>query len=85
MRPVIERLGKLYQANPTAEGGEQHDHAWYIGETLAACGGYELMWSVFQAIERCHGPSGAAWLDRAWSGIDVDGIVLWVTDKSSWD
>jgi len=85
IEPVVARLSSIYELASAPEGGPVDDRvsdraltpAWCIGETLAACGGYDLMWLAFKAVEERNGPACAEWLDRAWDGITIPGLVLW--------
>lgn len=85
MKPVVERLATLYEAAGArmASDGEVNQPVWCIGETLAACGGYDLMWLAFQMTERIYGTDAAGWVDRSWDGIAIPGVVLWAGDYSS--
>lgn len=83
IQSVVERLIALHamslrQSEAGSYTPSEPTAAWCIGETLAACGGYELMWLVFKAFEEREGPACAVWLDRSWHGIDIPGVVRWV-------
>lgn len=64
---VVDRLSAVYGASPRRGHGNASERrlgaAWCIGETLAACGGYDLMWMVYQMIEeRCGPPAPLGWI-----------------------
>lgn len=79
---VVDRLSAIHglrrHAEYPGEAERRLGATWCIGETLAACGGYELMWLVYQMTEESCGPECARWLDQMWDGVTVTGVVLWV-------
>jgi hypothetical protein len=78
LEPVVERLTLLYASRkPERSPVTEPDAVWCIGETLAACGGYDLMWIVFQMVEERCGEPCATWLDRAWDGVAIPGLMEW--------
>lgn len=83
LEPVVARLALLRgseegdtSADRVAKDGV-HPAAWCIGETLAACGGYDLMWLVYRMFEDRHGLAGGRWLDSSWDGIQIEPVVRW--------
>lgn len=81
LEPVVERLTSLYDARTiTRSRLAEPDTVWCIGETLAACGGYDLMWIVFQMVEERCGERCATWLDRAWNGVAIPGVMEWSSE-----
>lgn len=78
METVVARVRSLY-ADHIERGGEGcgAQGAWCIGETLAACGGYDLMWLVYRMIEDHHGLACAQWLDQSWDGVKIEKVALW--------
>ena len=89
MSSVVARLASIYASRIAKRCARNDDAcpdaAWSIGETLAACGGYDLMWLVYRMIEKRHGPACAAWLDRSWDGVCIPDIVRWRADHSGRD
>lgn len=85
LEPVVERLTSLYDARKPARQrpGSEPESAWCIGETLAACGGYDLMWIVFQMVEERCGLACAAWLDKSWHGVAIPGVMEWSSEDAS--
>lgn len=84
LEPVVERLTSLYEARKPARWiATEPEAVWCIGETLAACGGYDLMWIVFQMVEERCGQSCAAWLDKSWNGVAIPGVMEWSSEDAS--
>lgn len=80
MQAVIGNLGALYaMANEKGPERKAQDFAARcIGETLGACGGWDLMQFVFGMFEDAHGPRWASWLDHRWDGIEIAGGGHWI-------
>lgn len=91
MSSVVARLALTYASRVAKCRARDDDEdacpdvAWCLGETLAACGGYDLMWLVYRMVEERHGPACAAWLDRSWDGVCIPDIVWWRADHSDRD
>lgn len=87
LQTVVDRLSAIYGSTRATsfpnEAERRLSPTWCIGETLAACGGYELMWLVYQMTEESCGANCARWLDQMWDGITVTGVVLWVAHSRS--